>query len=473
MKNPIGIVLSLFTLSLTGCSGCTSHTEGVADAGGTEAKEVVAIDVVDSDKTIELDAENTEVKWSCANAVGLVQVGYFFELNGVAIVNDSNELRQIDLEFDMKEMKANALSLSKKLQGPGFFETEKYPTASFHSTSISNDSLGDSPEATTHLVEANFQVRDVTKSITIPVSVNSDADSFSLTSEFKLNRKDYGVVHPVSIEDAAINDEVVLSVMINVRHGTEDSRESSATDAQVVDLGPKFTEEIPATLVEFEMIRVPGDTSKGIDDFYMGKCEVTWEEFDFWALCKDQSEKDAVMLRNRLLRPSAPHDLEATYRNWGREGQPALGVSKKAAELYCQWLSEQTGKKYRLPTLAEWIHAHELGGGDDYADKLAVAWFEQNSLDEEGFDNRAMKVGSLQPNAIGIHDMLGNVSEWVSDQSIVVGGNFLSLEDDLSCHNTENEDQNIWNATYPQLPKSIWWYKDADYVGFRVACDAN
>jgi formylglycine-generating enzyme required for sulfatase activity len=364
------------------------------------------------------------------------------------------------------------LSLSQKLQGPGFFETDSYPTASFISTSISSESLGDTPAGTTHIVEANFQVRDVSKSITIPVSVNLTDDSFTLTSEFKLNRKDYGIVHPVSIEDAGIKDDVVLAVSISVSRAAENLDTAVENETTVADLGPQFTEEIPATLVQFDMIRVSGDESKGINDFYMGKCEVTWEEFDYWALCKDQTEKQAVMLRNGLLRPSAPHDLEATYRGWGREGQPALGISKKAAELYCDWLSEQTGKHYRLPTLAEWMHAYELGGGEvDAVDKEKVAWFEANTLDDEGFDNRAMKVGTLQPNKIGIHDMLGNVSEWVADQPIVLGGNFLSLEEDVSASNMETEDQNVWNATYPQLPKSIWWYKDADYVGFRVVCE--
>ena len=247
---------------------------------------------------------------------------------------------------------------------------------------------------------------------------------------------------------------------------------SATENSQVVDLGEAFTEEIPATLVQFEMIRVPGSNQEGVSSFYLGKCEVTWEEFDYWALCKDQTEKQAVMLRNRELRPSAPHDLEATYRGWGREGQPAVGISKKSAELYCAWLSEQTGKKYRLPTLAEWTHAHELGGGDAFVKEQQAAWFEENSLDDDGFENRAMKVASLPANKIGIHDMLGNASEWVADHSMVVGGHFFSMADELSVTNTEQEDQKIWNATYPQLPKSIWWYKDADYVGFRVACDA-
>ena len=69
--------------------------------------------------------------------------------------------------------------------------------------------------------------------------------------------------------------------------------------------------------------------------------------------------------------------------------------------------------------------------------------------------------------------MLGNASEWVSDQLVVRGGNFLTNAEDLAGTHAEAEDQNIWNANYPQLPKSIWWYKDANYVGFRVVCEAK
>ena len=221
------------------------------------------------------------------------------------------------------------------------------------------------------------------------------------------------------------------------------------------------------------MIKVPGDESQGVTDFYLGKCEVSWDEFDYWALCKDLEEKQAVLARNKLLRPSAPHNLDAIYRNWGRKDQPVVGVSRKSAELYCQWLSEQTGKKYRLPTSAEWLHAYKLGGEATISEKETVAWLESNSLDDDGFDNRAMKVGSREPNKLGIHDMLGNASEWVSDQPVVRGGNFLTEEEELSGEWEEKEDQGVWNATYPQLPKSIWWYKDADYVGFRLVCEVN
>ena len=115
----------------------------------------------------------------------------------------------------------------------------------------------------------------------------------------------------------------------------------------------------------------------------------------------------------------------------------------------------------------------ELGGEAEMAEKEEIAWFEPNTLDDEGFDNRAMQVGTRQANKLGIHDMLGNASEWVSDEPVVRGGNFLTMTEELSGTAVETEDQNIWNATYPNLPKSVWWYKDAGYVGFRVVCEAK
>ena len=178
-------------------------------------------------------------------------------------------------------------------------------------------------------------------------------------------------------------------------------------------------------------------------------------------------------MRSTSLRPSAPHDLEAIYRGWGRKEQPVVGVSQKSAKLFCQWLSKQTGKHYRLPTSAEWQHALQSGGDEENADDTDHYWHEGNTFDDESFSNKAMPVGKSKPNELGIFDMLGNVAEWVSDQNHVVGGNFLTPQSELSGDHVEKEDQNIWNANYPQMPKSIWWYKDADYVGFRVVCEVN
>ncbi|MEL7498363.1 MAG: SUMF1/EgtB/PvdO family nonheme iron enzyme [Planctomycetota bacterium] len=242
-----------------------------------------------------------------------------------------------------------------------------------------------------------------------------------------------------------------------------------------------FTETIPPSLVDFEMVLVPVSEDSDETPFYIGKTEVTWDEFEYWALCKDIKEKKAILEREKKLRPSAPHDIDRIYRGWGSTKQPVVGVSRLAAERYCDWLSEQTGKTYRLPTPTEWDRAFVAGGGTlaEVSDKNAlkeVSWFVDNTFDDETFDNRAMQVAKKQPNKLGIHDMLGNVAEWVSgdeDKKVARGGSFLTKASELTGNHTDVEDQAVWNKNYPNEPKSLWWYVDADYVGFRVVCDAK
>ncbi len=278
-------------------------------------------------------------------------------------------------------------------------------------------------------------------------------------------------VDPATKSDPATNNQA---------DENQPDSDSHSDSVQPQPLEAKFTETVPKTLVEFEMVLVPGNDDQQ-QPFYIGAKEVTWDEFAYWALCEDIKEKKAIVQREKRLRPSAPHDTAAIYRGWGRENQPAVGVSRLSAERYCEWLSEQTGKKYRLPTVQEWEYAFEQGGGkldtvltEDRANESA--WFLGNTLDEETFDNRAMPVGSKQANALGIFDMLGNAAEWVTgtgEEKVIRGGSFRTPLEELTGQQSEAEDQSIWNKNYPNTPKSEWWYKDADYVGFRIVCEPD
>lgn len=259
-----------------------------------------------------------------------------------------------------------------------------------------------------------------------------------------------------------------------------DSEDSGQQLAPTQELAEFFVEEIPKSLVQFTMILVPGDASEGVAPFYLGKHEVSWDEFAYWALCEGVSDKKAILLREDELRPSPPHDTDKLFRGWGRANQPALAMSRLSAQRYCEWLSKETGKKYRLPTAAEWEYALEKGGVTTGTllspeDLAKIAWHEENSFDaEESFDNRAMPLGSLEPNALGIHDMLGNVAEWVTDTDerfVVRGGHFRTPASELTAVHEEVEDQSIWNKNYPQNPKSKWGYVDADFTGFRLLCE--
>jgi formylglycine-generating enzyme required for sulfatase activity len=103
--------------------------------------------------------------------------------------------------------------------------------------------------------------------------------------------------------------------------------------------------------------------------------------------------------------------------HWGRGKMPVINVSWEDAKAYVGWLSEVTGKDYRLLTEAEWEYAARAGTttryfwGDDPAtgdancDGCGGGWTREQTA----------PVGSFKPNAFGLHDMNGNVWEWVED----------------------------------------------------------
>ena len=231
-----------------------------------------------------------------------------------------------------------------------------------------------------------------------------------------------------------------------------------------------FTQTIPGSLVEFEMVPVPG--GEGIEPFYMGKHEVTWDEFAYWAYVRDvEKEIEKIKARSRKLRPSPPYD--EVDRGFGFKDRPALGMSRKSAELYAEWLSEKTGRTYRLPTRKEWEHAFKLGYGGTLTPEMSEedlarhAWYAGNA------EASTHAPGSLEPNTLGIYDMLGNVAEWVTDtgeQRLALGGHYRTPADQTSAVSESVEDES-WNENYPNEPKSIWWFVDAPYVGFRLVCE--
>lgn len=268
---------------------------------------------------------------------------------------------------------------------------------------------------------------------------------------------------------------------------------------------------VPGTEVSYEMVPIPGgefrmgtpDSEKGhkkdeapvhqvrIEPFWMQAHEVTWDEYRLFMFAKQAGEtatKDALV--DAVSRPTRPY-VEMSF-GMGINGYPAISMTQHAANKYAEWLSAKTGQFYRLPTEAEWEYACRAATttayyfGDDPAQLGDYAWYAANS------EGKYQKVGSKKPNAWGLHDMLGNVMEWTLDQykpdysefagKIVTepwvqatkpyphaarGGSWNDGAEKLRCGARVASDPD-WKMQDPQLPKSIWYHTDAQWLGFRL-----
>jgi formylglycine-generating enzyme required for sulfatase activity len=135
-----------------------------------------------------------------------------------------------------------------------------------------------------------------------------------------------------------------------------------------------------------------------LDAFQLGKYEVT---FDEWDLCT----KDGVC-------------PQADDEGWGRGKRPVINVSWDDTQTYIGWLNKRTGKKYRLPTEAEWEYASRAGRNNTaYSWGYAAGKGNANCNNAQCGDTfkETAPVDSFIANAYGLHNMHGNVWEWCSD----------------------------------------------------------
>ncbi len=267
-----------------------------------------------------------------------------------------------------------------------------------------------------------------------------------------------------------------------------------------------YTATIPNSDVSFQMVPIPGgefhmgtpDSEKGhrkdeapvhgvkVEPFWMSAHEVTWDEYRLFMFAKQAGETTKDERVDAVSRPTRPY-VEMSF-GMGINGFPAISMTQHAANKYAQWLSAKTGQFYRLPTEAEWEYACRAGSataypwGDDPKQLSQYAWFDDNA------DGKYQKVAAKKPNAWGLYDMLGNVMEWTLDQygaypsgvpaggwvasaksypHAVRGGSWADGAEKCRCGTRVPSDAS-WKMQDPQLPKSIWYHTDAQWLGFRL-----
>ncbi len=314
------------------------------------------------------------------------------------------------------------------------------------------------------------------------------------------------------------------------------------TEPTVVTKFENFTEHIPGTPVAFDMIAISGGTFKmgspdnekfrkenegpvrdvTVSPFFMAKIEVSWDEYwSFHIETSSEGRTPPEVIKERNLNaiavdaisgPTPPFGVPS--QGWGEGSRPAITMTHYSAEIYCKWLSAKTGKKYRLPTEAEWEYAARGGTETPYffpgnpKKFSSQGWWNRtfgvdtaviNSfvIYEQNSGMKTQEPSRVHENPFGLKNMLGNVLEYCSDwyapdaysktgasvtdpkgpeegtEYVVRGGNYTNDAADVRAATRFSTKTEEWLKTDPQQPKSIWWYSDIKGIGFRVVCEPD
>jgi formylglycine-generating enzyme required for sulfatase activity len=269
-----------------------------------------------------------------------------------------------------------------------------------------------------------------------------------------------------------------------------------------------YEQVVPETNLKFKMIAIPGGKFKmgsasslaepderggksvTVSPFWMAEHELTFEQWDLFFKSIDVPQSKAIAV-DAVSRPTAQY-IDLTW-GMGRDPKhPSNSMSQTAGIMYCKWLYEKSGVFFRLPTEAEWEYACRAGSDSDYPKGVTADALQQHGFFKINSKEKFQMVKQLKPNAWGLYDMLGNLSEWTLDQyvadgytklsenqvdpvappgakypRVARGGSFMDEAAALRCTN-RIPSRPEWNQRDPQIPKSRWWLTDGMFMGLRI-----
>ncbi len=283
------------------------------------------------------------------------------------------------------------------------------------------------------------------------------------------------------------NNTKVLNENISITQGGKTSWSFDVSETK------DFTETVSGVAIEmvsikggtFTMGSPPSEADRGSDetqhrvtlsDFYMSKYEVTFEQYD--AFC------------------TATGRAKPSDEGWGRGKRPVIYVSWDDATAYCEWLSKQTGKTYRLPTEAEWEYACRAATSTTEATRsvevsvpfntgnclsTSQANYDGNypygSCSKGEFRQKTLPVGSFSAIAWGLYDMHGNVWEWCSDWYGDYSKGTQTNPKGASSGSVHVRRGGSWNGSARNCRSAYRNYSypsySCNFLGFRLVCEVD
>lgn len=243
------------------------------------------------------------------------------------------------------------------------------------------------------------------------------------------------VLNPPVLIESRVYRNVVLSLLVSLSLSCQDRGAEKGNATVVNEEAIKAVRMIEPSQIEGELVLIQtgpfqmGSNDLGaaekpvhrvyLDAYYIGKFEVTNAQFKAFCDVTGRPYPEAEW--------SPDGETSLKYMK-EQPGYPVVGINWEDAAAYCQWLSQQTGKKYRLPTEAEWEKAarggvdgqkypwgnDEFDSGGRYRANAGSESDNDRIRKKDGFLNTA-PIGNFSPNGYGLYDMAGNVWEWCAD----------------------------------------------------------
>ncbi len=265
----------------------------------------------------------------------------------------------------------------------------------------------------------------------------------------------------------------------------QDAKTAGASSGlvQIDGLGPMpakpSSRHVPEIADLPEMVRIPAGT------FTMGSDRRPNEEpsHEVELDCFEIARYPVTNRQYRKFCDATQREYPEDPIGWGDYGRdcpdhPVVHVGWRDTEIYCNWLSELTGKKHRLPTEQEWEKAARGGleqkqypWGDEEPDDRAHFGFRAYAWEMNPEGPQTCRVGSFQPNGYGLFDMAGNVFEWTSDYykpyGVESGTGKVFRVARGGCWSTEAD---LLRCAY----RMSFYHKTFDFfIGFRCACSCS
>jgi polyisoprenoid-binding protein YceI len=184
------------------------HAAEVSDTGASASSSTQAAPPAGATNSAKVIKEKSSIKF-VAGKVTRDHNGEFKNFDGT-IDYAGAQPQRISFDIDLNSIETDTPDLTKHLKTADFFDVAKYPKATFTSTALEAAPAG-SPAGTTHMLRGTLDLHGVQKEVSVPVKAEQTAEGVHATSEFTINRHDWGISYK-GMADDLIRDNVLMKL---------------------------------------------------------------------------------------------------------------------------------------------------------------------------------------------------------------------------------------------------------------------